>query len=84
MLFITACIYYHIQKPTKLNPMYLAYSAMSAINNQPQSMEAEEHINHEIALRYKAYQATCNKFSREIAAIQQYMPGWMPKFSSLT
>jgi hypothetical protein len=57
--------------------MYIAYSALNQHNtqqnlsNQPQT---------ELQQRYEAYQAACNKYSHEIAAIQKYLPGWMPKF----
>ncbi|MDB5131736.1 MAG: hypothetical protein JWR02_1485 [Mucilaginibacter sp.] len=60
--------------------MYLAYSAINASSTQPQTGEQHEQINSEIALRYQAYQNVCNKYSHEIAAIQKYLPGWMPKF----
>jgi hypothetical protein len=61
--------------------MYLAYSAID-INpiSRPQTGEQHEPVNNEIALRYQAYQNVCDKYSNEIAAIQKYLPGWMPKF----
>jgi hypothetical protein len=60
--------------------MHLAYSAISTITNQqPIGIQLNGPEN-EIQLRYNAYQATCNKFSSEIAAIQKYIPGWVPKF----
>jgi hypothetical protein len=59
--------------------MYIAYSALQ------QQTDNKEHNHtlqpdHEPLLRYLAYQAACNKYSKEIAAIQQYIPGWMPAF----
>lgn len=59
--------------------MYVAYSALSAatdtqVNNQQPKLENER------LLRYKAYQATCQKLSAQIAAVQKYIPGWMPEF----
>ncbi|WP_299583458.1 hypothetical protein [Mucilaginibacter sp.] len=59
--------------------MNLAYSALRITNIiQPQN---EQHApDNELMLRYQAYQATCEKFRQEIAAIQKYIPGWVPKF----
>ena len=57
--------------------MHLAYSAISTNYNQPSGNLLNEPES-EIQLRYNAYQTTCDKFSREIAAIQKYIPGWMP------
>ena len=58
--------------------MHLAYSAVSTIsNNQPTGTQLNGPEN-EIQLRYNAYRATCDKFGREIAAIQKYIPGWVP------
>jgi hypothetical protein len=58
--------------------MYIAYSALNQHNNQLQNQSNQPQT--ELQQRYEAYQITCNKYSREIAAIQKYMPGWMPKF----
>ncbi|WP_295670594.1 hypothetical protein [uncultured Mucilaginibacter sp.] len=56
--------------------MHLAYSSIStAIQHQQQ----ENSLN-ERQLRYLAYLVTCQKFRREIAAIQKYLPGWAPEF----
>jgi hypothetical protein len=55
--------------------MYIAYSALQNLQQQP------DHIigpYNEQALRYLAYLETCNKYSREIAEIQKYLPGWQP------
>ena len=63
--------------------MYIAYSAVTDINNlshQTPNNQLASHEN-EIQLRYQAYQYTCNKFSNEIAEIQKYIPGWLPKFN---
>ncbi|MDF2433216.1 MAG: hypothetical protein JWP44_2847 [Mucilaginibacter sp.] len=57
--------------------MYLAYSALNSTDNQQQQ---QNEPTNELMLRYQAYQTTCSKYHREIAAIQQYLPGWMPKF----
>jgi len=62
--------------------MYLAYSAINTINDNQNLLSENNHhqSDNEALLRYEAYQNACNKYSREIAAIQKYMPGWMPKF----
>ncbi|WP_345948260.1 MULTISPECIES: hypothetical protein [unclassified Mucilaginibacter] len=31
-------------------------------------------------LRYKGYKAACEKYQKEIASIQQYLPDWKPTF----
>ena len=65
---------------TNQNHMHLAYSAIGTTNNPQQNgMQQYEHEN-ETLLRYNAYQLTCEKYRREIAAIQKYIPGWEPKF----
>jgi hypothetical protein len=62
--------------------MHLAYSAINTIttSQHPQNNGLEDQTNNEMMIRYQAYQNTCNKYTHEIAAIQKYMPGWMPKF----
>jgi hypothetical protein len=65
---------------TKQNHMHLAYSAIGTINNPQQSGTQQHEPENEALLRYNAYKTTCDKFSREIAAIQKYIPGWVPKF----
>jgi hypothetical protein len=61
------------------NPMHIAYSALRV---QPQKT-GNQHGNEtgNLALRYQAYLATCQKFHKEIIAIQKQMPGWRPKFN---
>lgn len=63
--------------------MHLVYSAIDTIitNQLYASDTAQCQPYHELILRYRAYQTTCDKFSREITAIQKYIPGWTPKFS---
>ncbi|MEN0053650.1 MAG: hypothetical protein AAGC65_08270 [Mucilaginibacter sp.] len=59
--------------------MYIAYSALqlSSIDNQENIKIQTEH---EPLLRYQAYLAACAKYTKEIADIQKYIPGWMPDF----
>jgi len=62
--------------------MHLAYSAITtiAVNQYLPDSEQSENLGNEIMLRYQAYQTACEKYSREISAIQKYIPGWLPKF----
>ena len=62
--------------------MHLAYSALdpSFINSHQLPAFKNDENNNEVMLRYQAYQTACNKLADEIAAIQKYIPGWMPKF----
>ena len=55
--------------------MHLAYSALRTNKNANQSLQATKT---ELALRYQAYLSVCHKYSSHIAAIQKYIPGWMP------
>jgi hypothetical protein len=63
--------------------MHLAYSALQQTtvseNQQYAGIKLENH-QHEPLLRYRAYEAACQKYSEEITAIQKYIPGWMPAF----
>jgi hypothetical protein len=56
--------------------MHLAYSAISTDNQHQQ----QDKIQNERLLRYLAYLVTCQKYRREITAIQKYLPGWVPEF----
>jgi len=63
--------------------MYIAYSALQ--NPLPGGQQQTDHAQAEttgteIQLRYQAYQTICSKYRREIAAIQQHIPGWQPRF----
>lgn len=63
--------------------MYIAYSALqqTLTTNHTDDLTARPHSEmSEPLLRYQAYQAACKKLSHEIAAIQKYIPGWMPAF----
>jgi hypothetical protein len=60
--------------------MYIAYSALQIISQQTETNTTENNLQHELLLRYQAYQTTCSKYTREIAAIQKYLPGWQPAF----
>ena len=59
--------------------MYIAYSALQTASQQNTPIQTESQ-NSELLLRYQAYQSTCQKYHREITAIQQYLPGWTPAF----
>ncbi len=60
--------------------MHLAHSALQNTIRQtsPVNTPEVEHLN----IRFEAYQAVCNKYSKEIVAIQKYIPGWVPAFSN--
>ena len=60
--------------------MYIAYSALK--NEKTGGREPIEDPTTQI--RYRAYQQVCEKHKREIAQIQQYLPGWFPKFDYTT
>ncbi len=61
--------------------MHLVHSAIRLITGNQQSPSAQiaKQMDHETAVRYRAYQTVCNKYSQEIAGIQKYLPGWRPK-----
>ncbi|CAN5448506.1 hypothetical protein BH09BAC6_BH09BAC6_18380 [soil metagenome] len=58
--------------------MHIAYSALNQTSTPNQSNS--QATQNDIMLRYQAYQATCSKYSSQIAQIQKYLPGWMPAF----
>ncbi|HEY2583045.1 MAG TPA: hypothetical protein VGI43_14625 [Mucilaginibacter sp.] len=62
--------------------MHIAYLSVDTIDSNliPLTDEPDKRIISETQLRYLAYQTVCNKYSDEIASIQKYIPGWMPKF----
>jgi hypothetical protein len=65
----------------KKQTMHIAYSALQNTIQQPapgNSLLPDD----QFSIRFKAYLAVCNKYSTEIAAIQKYLPGWMPAFSN--
>ena len=68
--------------------MYIAYSALLLKESfgQNPDLQPENQLpaptDNELLIRYRAYQATCDKYNREITAIQKYIPGWQPKFYS--
>ncbi|MEO7216258.1 hypothetical protein [Mucilaginibacter sp.] len=58
--------------------MYLVHSALrTTIKNGKAELK-----NKELQQRLEAYQTVCNKHREEIAAIQRYLPGWMPTFDA--
>jgi hypothetical protein len=58
--------------------MHLVYSALSNLNPL---RGTDKPPADNLLIRYKAYQATCNKYNSEIIAIQKYLPGWRPAFN---
>lgn len=57
-----------------LKPAPIAIGASRKTKNRP-ALAAEQPQN-----RYQAYQTICQKYRREIADIQKYIPGWQPRF----
>ena len=61
--------------------MHIVYSAINTnLTSRHLHDNGHAQTQNEIAVRYKAYQDTCDKYRHEIAAIQKYIPGWIPKF----
>jgi hypothetical protein len=61
--------------------MHLAYSALRDVTlGETLIAKKQTPINRNIKLRHQGYQAACQKYKQEIAAIQQYFPGWQPAF----
>lgn len=58
--------------------MHLVYSALQTTPQQTNT--GKPHADEHHKLRCQAYRETCNKYTREIAAIQKYLPGWIPAF----
>ena len=61
--------------------MHIAYSALT--NTQPSVTDEHNVVHNEHNIRLEAYQATCDKFCKEIIAIQKYIPGWIPIYPAL-
>jgi hypothetical protein len=61
--------------------MHLAYSALRDVAlGETLTAKNQTPTNRNIRLRYRGYQAACQKYKQEIAAIQQHFPGWQPAF----
>jgi hypothetical protein len=58
--------------------MHLAYSALQ--DNSRKTSQNKTINDHHLSIRFKAYQSACNKYSKEIAEIQKYIPGWAPAY----
>jgi len=61
--------------------MHLIHSTLNttATKTHQQNYLLDETSNNiETRIRFLAYQTTCNKYRSEIAAIQRYIPGWIP------
>ena len=61
--------------------MHLAYSALQPQPDAPEPRQATKESSRKSRLRYRGYMAACKKYEHEIAAIQQYLPGWQPAFN---
>jgi len=61
--------------------MHIAYTALQDNKLRPvQNSAAEEDPK---TIRLKAYYTACDKYSKEITALQKYLPGWVPPFPAL-
>jgi len=61
--------------------MYIAFSALrQAAQGSIDEYETEVVNEHEALQRVEGYRMACEKYRDEIAAIQKYLPGWMPSF----
>ncbi|MBB5395622.1 hypothetical protein HDC91_001650 [Mucilaginibacter sp. AK015] len=58
--------------------MYIAYSALRTKQKNGKHMPTSR----ELTKRAAGYIAACDKYRHEIAAIQKYIPGWMPPFEA--
>ncbi|QEM09295.1 hypothetical protein [Mucilaginibacter rubeus] len=62
--------------------MYIVFSAF----RQPAQISINEYRTdvaneQEVLQRIEGYRMACEKYRDEIAAIQKYMPGWLPSFT---
>lgn len=56
--------------------MHIAYTALKDNNTHPNHGSVTPDT--QLYTRLKAYYAACDKYSKEITAIQKYLPGWTP------
>ncbi|WP_121810876.1 hypothetical protein [Mucilaginibacter kameinonensis] len=62
--------------------MYIAFSALRQTAQGSIDEYKTEVVNEQEALqRIEGYRMACEKYQNEIAAIQKYMPGWLPSFT---
>ncbi|MCD8740345.1 hypothetical protein LT679_06990 [Mucilaginibacter roseus] len=62
--------------------MYIAYLSPDFISTQACTEQQPEITTEDFAIyneRIDGYSAACARLSREIAAIQRYLPGWLPE-----
>ncbi|HWZ35883.1 MAG TPA: hypothetical protein VNW51_06960 [Mucilaginibacter sp.] len=56
--------------------MHIAYTALP--ENKPRPKHGNAADDDQLLIRLKAYYAVCDKYSKEITAIQKRLPGWLP------
>ncbi|WP_413668900.1 hypothetical protein ACEN9X_02480 [Mucilaginibacter sp. Mucisp86] len=62
--------------------MYIAFSALQQSAGDSNYPNTSDNVNeHEVLQRFEGYRAACEKYRDEIAAIQKYLPGWVPAFN---
>ncbi|TWR25746.1 hypothetical protein FPZ43_15785 [Mucilaginibacter pallidiroseus] len=57
--------------------MHIVYNAFKS----PGKFKSRQKEDSQLKQRLEAYQAACQKHSDTLAAIQKYLPGWMPAFN---
>ena len=57
--------------------MHVAYNALKS----PGRATAKQIKDKQLQQRLEAYHAACQKHTDTLAAIQKYLPGWMPAFN---
>ncbi len=61
--------------------MHIAYTAIQDDQSRPAQNVATE--NDQLTIKLQAYYTACDKYSKEITAIQKYLPGWVPPTPAL-
>jgi hypothetical protein len=61
--------------------MHIAYATLQDDKLRPAQDSAAD--NNQLSTRFKAYYTACDKYSKEIIAIQKYLPGWVPPYPAL-
>ncbi|WP_214072408.1 hypothetical protein [Mucilaginibacter sp. dw_454] len=61
--------------------MHIAYTKLK--DNKSRPTQGNTTDNNQLSIRFKAYYTVCNKYSKEITAIQKYLPGWVPPYPAV-
>jgi len=60
--------------------MHIAYSALRPTADDQPKVKKVRSAKRKTRLQFEGYLTACEKYQSEIAAIQQYIPGWKPAF----